>query len=95
MRKGNVKKKKIAQGIEKCIGADTSQTIEFQVHDTDHKVWCTECIIKVRTGCALYNSLTVAMRSEKSIGYPQRAKITKGGKQGVCGFVLFNDAVNY
>jgi hypothetical protein len=41
--------KKIAQEIEKCIGADRLETTEFQVHDTDHKVKCA--------GCALHNTV--------------------------------------
>lgn len=45
--------------------------------------------------CTVQHSLSVAMRSGKRMGYPQGAKTTKGAKQDVCGFVSFNDAVNY
>ena len=72
--------KKIAQGIDKCIGAERLETTEFQAHDIDHKVKCTECIVMLRTVCTAQHILSVAMCSEKRTEYPRRAKTTKRGK---------------
>jgi hypothetical protein len=88
--------KKTAQEIEKFIGADRLETTEFQVHDIGHKVKCTGCIIMLRTGCALHKTACpwqcVAKNLSSIRGEPRPPR---GGKQGVCGYILFNDAVSY